>query len=108
MGVVEKAAWHTAKKDLEVPEGIHLEYLPSHSPELRPSERLWPISNEGVANRYFDILEELTSPSLSDRTPVTTGGREWHDKQSYSNGPGIMLVIGALMLRRALGGRSGS
>jgi hypothetical protein len=38
--VVDKAAWHTAKKDLEVLEGIHLEYLPSHSPELQPSERL--------------------------------------------------------------------
>jgi transposase len=57
--VVDKASWHTAKKDLEVPEGIHLEYLPSHSPELQPSERLWPLSNEGVANRYFEEIEEL-------------------------------------------------
>jgi DDE superfamily endonuclease len=45
--VVDKAAWHTAKKDLELPEGIHLEYLPSHCPELQPSERPWPLSNEG-------------------------------------------------------------
>ena len=36
---------HTAKNKLEVPEGIHLEFLPSHSPELQPSERLWPLSN---------------------------------------------------------------
>ena len=46
--VVDKAGWHTAKKKLKVPEGIHLEFLPSHSPELQPSERLWPLSNEGT------------------------------------------------------------
>ncbi|MDQ5830045.1 MAG: transposase, partial [Actinomycetota bacterium] len=57
--VVDIAGWHTAKKKLEVPEGIHLEFLPSHSPELQPSERLWPLSNEGVANRHFEEIEEL-------------------------------------------------
>ncbi len=56
--VLDHAGWHTAKK-LRVPEGIHLEFLPSHSPELQPSERLWPLSNEGVANRYFEQIEEL-------------------------------------------------
>ena len=57
--ILDKAGWHTAKNKLEVPEGIHLEFLPSHSPELQPSERLWPLSNEGVANRYFEEIEEL-------------------------------------------------
>jgi len=56
--VLDKAGWHTAKK-LRVPEGIHLEFLPSHSPELQPSERLWPLSNEGVANRHFEEIEHL-------------------------------------------------
>jgi hypothetical protein len=57
--VVDKAGWHTAKNKLEIPEGIHLEFLPSHSPELQPSERLWPLSNEGIANRHFEQIEEL-------------------------------------------------
>jgi transposase len=57
--VVDRAGWHTAKSKLEVPEGIHLEFLPSHSPELQPSERLWPLSNEGLANRFFEEIEEL-------------------------------------------------
>ena len=57
--VVDQAGWHTAKNKLKVPEGIHLEFLPSHSPELQPAERLWPLSNEGVANRYFEEIEEL-------------------------------------------------
>jgi hypothetical protein len=56
--VLDRAGWHTAK-EVEVPEGVHLEFLPASSPELQPSERLWPLSNEGVANRYFEKIEEL-------------------------------------------------
>ena len=56
--MLDQAGWHTAKK-LKVPEGIHLEFLPSHSPELQPAERLWPLSNEGVANRHFEQMEDL-------------------------------------------------
>jgi hypothetical protein len=34
--------------------------LPSHSPELQPAERLWPLPwDEGVANRYFEEIVEL-------------------------------------------------
>ena len=42
-----------------VPEGLHLLFLPSHSPELQPAERLWPLSNEPLANRAFASLDEL-------------------------------------------------
>ncbi len=56
--MLDQAGWHTGK-DIEVPEGIDLEFLPSASPELQPSERLWPLSNEGVANRHFEEIEEL-------------------------------------------------
>jgi transposase len=56
--VLDQAGWHTGK-ELRVPEGIHLEFLPPASPELQPSERLWPLSNEGVANCYFEEIEEL-------------------------------------------------
>ena len=56
--VLDKAGWHTSSR-VKVPEGIHLEFLPSHSPELQPSERLWPLTNEGVANHYFEEIEFL-------------------------------------------------
>ena len=45
--VLDQAGWHTAK-EVEMPEGIHLEFLPSNSPELQPSERLWPLSRTKV------------------------------------------------------------
>lgn len=33
--------------------------MPSHSPEVQPAERLWPLTNEPVANRTFETLDEL-------------------------------------------------
>ena len=56
--VVDQAGWHTAK-EVEVPEGIHLEFLPSGSPELQPVERLWVLTNEAVANGLFEEIEEI-------------------------------------------------
>lgn len=56
--VLDKAGWHTSP-ELRVPEGIHLEFLPSNSPELQPAERLWPLSDEAVANSYFEGMDDL-------------------------------------------------
>lgn len=47
--VVDQAGWHTSPK-LGVPEGIDIVYLPSHTPELQPTERIWPYMREAVAN----------------------------------------------------------
>ncbi|QSJ19273.1 IS630 family transposase [Nostoc sp. UHCC 0702] len=55
---LDKAGWHTALK-LNVPQGIHIIEMPSHSPELQPAERLWPLTNEPIANRSFENLDEL-------------------------------------------------
>jgi transposase len=56
--VVDRAGWHTGG-EVEVPEGIHLEFLPSGSPELQPAERLWTLTNEAVANGIFEEIEEI-------------------------------------------------
>lgn len=56
--VVDGAGWHTAN-DLVVPEGIHLVFQPPYSPELQPSEQIWPLLHEPVANRNFEDLDEL-------------------------------------------------
>jgi len=43
--------WHTSSQ-VEVPEGIHLEFMPSHSPES--TSRASVASNqEAVANQLF-------------------------------------------------------
>ena len=56
--VLDQAGWHTSA-EVEVPEGIHLEFLPTGSPELRPAERLWPLTNEAIANRLFEEIEQM-------------------------------------------------
>jgi DDE superfamily endonuclease len=56
--VLDQAGWHTSPQ-LVIPEGIHLLFLPPYSPELQPCERLWPLTNESVANRPFRTLDDL-------------------------------------------------
>jgi hypothetical protein len=56
--VLDQSGWHTGR-ELELPEGIHLEFLPKGSPELEPAERLWPLTNEGVANSLFEEIVEI-------------------------------------------------
>jgi transposase len=62
--VLDQARWHTSQS-LKIPQGIHLEFLPSYSPELQPAERLWPLTNEPVVNRAFDTIEELEEVLLA-------------------------------------------
>jgi transposase len=56
--VLDCAGWHSSQM-LVFPDGIHLVFLPPYSPELQPCERLWPLSNESIANRHFKTLDEL-------------------------------------------------
>ena len=81
--VVDQAGWHTGK-EVEVPEGIHLEFLPSGSPELMPAERLWPLTNEAVANGLFEEIEEIEEAlmerclELLDHTEIIKGLTNYH------------------------------
>ncbi|HET6518196.1 MAG TPA: IS630 family transposase [Geminicoccaceae bacterium] len=63
--VLDQAGWHVSEK-LVVPDGIVLEFLPSYTPELQPAERLWPLTNEAVANQHFATLKALDT-ALSAR-----------------------------------------
>lgn len=56
--VLDQATAHRAKA-LRVPERITVEVLPAHSPEVNPSERLWPLVKEEVANRSQQSLDKL-------------------------------------------------
>ncbi len=56
--VLANAGWHSSDK-LVVPDGLRPVFLPPYSPELQPAERLWPLTNEAVANQSFATLQEL-------------------------------------------------
>lgn len=61
MLVMDQAGWHVAGaiKAMEQEEVLALKYLPSHSPELQPAERLWALVDEPLANEVFDSLAAL-------------------------------------------------
>jgi DDE superfamily endonuclease len=63
--VLDNAGWHVSG-ELVVPKGIELAFLPAYTPELQPAERLWPLTNEAVANKHFATLAELDA-ALSER-----------------------------------------
>ncbi len=61
---VKYFAFAERTRKLKVPEGVHLLFLPVRSPELQPAERLWPCTNEAVANYSFSSLDELEETVL--------------------------------------------
>ncbi len=50
--------WHTSK-DLQIPQGLPLTFLPPYSPELQPAERLWTLVDEPIVNQSFQTLDDL-------------------------------------------------
>ena len=56
--VLDGATAHRAKA-LRVPERLTLVGLPAYTPELNPTERLWPLVKESIANRTHSTLERL-------------------------------------------------
>ncbi len=79
--VLDQAGWHTTAA-LAVPEGIHLAFLPAHSPELQPAERLWPLCDEGVANTLYatiaDLEEALAGKLVRIKDEVVRGLTSYH------------------------------
>jgi transposase len=56
--VLDRAGWQLSPQ-VDVPTGWHLHFLPPYAPELQPAERLWPLTNEALANRNFRDVDEL-------------------------------------------------
>jgi hypothetical protein len=65
---LDGAGWH-ASPNLQVPDGIILEFQPPYSPEVQPAEHLWPLCDEAVANECFATIEDLED-RLADRCCV--------------------------------------
>jgi transposase len=57
--VLDQAGWHRSQQ-VAIPEGVHLVFLPPYSPELQPAEHLWELTDQALANRHFQDLEELS------------------------------------------------
>ncbi|MDQ3696287.1 MAG: IS630 family transposase [Chloroflexota bacterium] len=78
---LDQAGWHTSR-ELTLPPGIDLAFLPPASPELQPAERLWSSVDEPVANRTFPDLDALETTLVDrcralerERHPIKTRSR---------------------------------
>lgn len=77
MLVLDQAGWHVAHEVQQMQqEGVlELRYLPSHSPELQPAERLWSLTDEPLANTVFESLADLEA-ALGERCVQLTEAPE--------------------------------
>jgi transposase len=56
--VLDQAGYHTSPL-VQVPEGIHLVFLPPYSPELQPAEHLWHYADQPLINEHFPTIDAL-------------------------------------------------
>ena len=111
--VVDKAGWHTGG-EVKIPEGIELEFLPNGSPELMPAERLWPLTNEALANGLFEQIAQIEEAlvarcvELHDQPEAIrdlTNYHWWPQRHDvpvyYSPGFGINALFGARAQRNS-------
>jgi DDE superfamily endonuclease len=56
--VLDQAGSHTSPL-LQVPEGLHLVFLPPYSPELQPAEHLWHYTDQPLLNEHFATIDAL-------------------------------------------------
>ncbi|WAN68614.1 hypothetical protein BJP36_40290 [Moorena producens JHB] len=48
-----------ASRQVKIPEGIIVKFLPPYSPELQPAERLWSLIDEPLVNESFKTINEI-------------------------------------------------
>lgn len=90
MLVLDQAGWHVANeiKAMEQAGEVTLKYLPSHSPELQPAERLWELVDEPLANEVFDSLADLEAVLAERCVALTEQSDQIRDLTLYHWWPG--------------------
>ncbi len=48
-----------ASRQVKIPEGIIVKFLPPYSPELQSAERLWSLIDEPLVNESFKTINEI-------------------------------------------------
>ena len=90
MLVLDQAGWHVANeiKAMEEAGVLELTYLPSHSPELQPAERLWTLVDEPLVNEVFERLADLEAVLAERCVALTEQPERIRDVTLYHWWPG--------------------
>lgn len=62
--VIDQAGFHSLKS-LNIPENIIPFPLPPYSPELQPTECVWPLLREPLANKNFETFDDLENTIIN-------------------------------------------
>ena len=81
--ICDGARWHKSN-GLEIPDHIHLTFIPPYTPEMNPIEQIWKeIRKRGFRNEIFDTLEKVVDRlcdviiNLPDAVIRSITGRQW-------------------------------
>ncbi len=81
--IFDGATWHKSIS-LNIPDNIHLFYIPPYTPEMNPIEQIWrELRTRGFRNEVFHTLEDVihrlcdTIRSLSNEDVQSITGRDW-------------------------------
>ena len=70
-------------REVELPTGIVVEFLPPYSPELQPAERLWSLVDECLVNEHFESLNDLEDVLASRCCVLQTMNQEIRNITHY-------------------------
>ena len=72
--ICDNAGWHKSQYT-EVPDNIHLIFIPPYTPEMNPQEQVWrELRAGGFHNNYFETLDDVEAQLLKriqETTPET-------------------------------------
>ena len=88
--VLDQAGWHvsTETRALARDGVLSFEHLPPYSPELMPAERLWELTDEPLANRVFERLEDLEAVLAAQCVSLTGQRARIRSRTLYHWWPG--------------------
>jgi hypothetical protein len=69
----DQAGYH-ASPLVQVPDGLHLVFLPPYSPELQPADHLWQFTDDPLVNQRFPTLAALDDTLATRLPPAATPG----------------------------------
>jgi hypothetical protein len=85
--LLDEAGQQQLRANLDLPEGVHLEFLSKGSAGLMPTERLWPLTKEALANGLFEEFEEVEEALVRRCVELLDQPEAIRELANYLGGP---------------------
>ena len=85
--LLDEAGQQQLRANLDLPEGVHLEFLPKGSAGLMPTERLWPLTKKALADGLFEEIEEVEEALVRRCVELLDQPEAIRELANYLGGP---------------------